>query len=298
MRLGSTVVLLSLVALLLLLPAVAARPAVAYAVHTPRGLRPGDPVTVSAVITVTKNAPSGFFIALYTVPVILEEDTLEDVSLLIIHGMPTELLTSLLRGKVYSGVWDTYGYAIPLRLREPGTYNMSITVRVPRNAACGETLFIFIAYWVDEESEVFSIPLGVVCEDKLRRGIYYEDYVKQLRDENTLLSSQVTRLEAELRGAYYERDSLKQQMAQLQQQLSQLQGENEQLKQQVKQLQSENHQLRQQLDAVSGENQRLQQLLSETTEAAQHQQRLLYLLAALAAGLVAALATLALRRRG
>jgi regulator of replication initiation timing len=283
-------------AALLLLPAVAsAQPSLKYAVHTPRGLAPGAPVTVSAEITTTReDKASMVFVRLFTVPVLLSEETFDYVHYLIVAEFKdsAELIVSLLKEKVYSGAWDTYGYVVPVGFRA-GTTNRSITLKVPDAAKCGETLFIFVAYWVDEESGWFSVPVGVVCEGEWRRGIYYEDYVKQLRDENALLSSQVTRLEAELRGAYSERDSLKQQLSQLQGELSRLQGENQRLGQQLGQLQSENAQLKQQLGALTSENQQLRQQLADASARAQ----LLYPLAALAAGLAAALAALALRRR-
>jgi len=295
-RAAPAAVLLALAAALLLLPAVAsAQPSLRYAVHTPSGIAPGAPVTVSAEITTMReDKASMVFVRLFTVPVFLSEETFEDVHYLIVAEFhdSTQLIVSLLRDKVYSGAWDTYGYVIPVGFRA-GTTNRSITLKVPDAAKCGETLFIFVAYWVDEESGWFSVPVGVVCESEWRRGIYYEDYVKQLRGEKTLLESQVTRLEAALKGAYSERDSLKQQLDQLQGELSRLQGENQRLSQQLGQLQSENARLKQQLSALQGENQQLRQQLADASARAQ----LLYPLAALAAGLAAALAALALRRK-
>ena len=288
--------LLALAAALLLLPAVAsAQPSLKYAVHTPRGLAPGAPVTVSVEITTTReDKVSKVFVRLFTVPVFLSEETFEDVHYLIVAEFhdSTQLVVSLLKEKVYSGAWDTYGYVVPVGFRA-GTTNRSITLKVPDAAKCGETLFIFVAYRVDGESGWFSEPVGVVCESEWRRGIYYEDYVKQLRDENALLNTQVARLEATLRSAYYERDSLKRQLDQLQGELSRLQGENQWLSQQLDQLQSENARLQQQLGALTSENQRLQAQLADASARAQ----LLYPLAALAAGLAAALAALALRRK-
>jgi regulator of replication initiation timing len=272
-------VLLALAAAaLLLLPAVAsAQPSLRYAVYTPRGLAPGAPVTVSVEITTTREDKASLvFVRLFTVPVLLNEETLEDVHLLIAAEFhdSAQLVVSLLRDKVYSGAWDTYGYVVPVGFRA-GTINRSITLKVPDTAKCGETLFFFIAYWVDEDSGWFSVPVGVVCEGEWRRGIYYEDYVKQLRDENALLNSQVTRLEATLRSAYYERDSLKRQLDQLQGELSRLQGENQQLRQQLDQLQGEAARLQQQLSALQGENQQLRQQLDQLQgEAARLQQQL------------------------
>jgi regulator of replication initiation timing len=289
-RVAPAAVLLALAAAaLLLLPAVAsAQPNLRYAVHTPRGLAPGAPVTVSFEITTTREDKASLvFVRLFTVPVLLTEETLEAVHYLITAEFKdsAELIVSLLRDKVYSGAWDTYGYVIPVGFRA-GTFNRSITLKVPDTAECGDTLFIFITYWVDEHSGWLSVPVGVVCESEWRRGIYYEDYVRQLRDENALLNSQVTRLEAALKGAYSERDSLRQQVAQLQ-------GENQQLRQQLGQLQGEAARLQQQLSALTGENQQLRQQLADASARAQ----LLYPLAAFAAGLAAALAALALRRK-
>ena len=295
-RVAPTAVLLVLAAAVLLLPAVAsAQPSLRYAVYTPKGLAPGAPVTVSVELTTTREDKVSFvFVRLFTVPVILTEETFEDVHYLIVAEFhdSAELIVSLLREKVYSGAWDTYGYVIPVGFRT-GTINRSITLKVPDVAKCGETFFIFIDYQADGGGEWLSVPVGVVCEGEWRRGIYYEDYVKQLRDENALLNTQVARLEVALRGAYYERDSLKQQLGQLQGELSRLQDENQQLRQQLDQLQSENTRLQQQLGVLTGENQQLRQQLADASARAQ----LLYPLAALAAGLAAALAALALRKK-
>ena len=100
-RAAPAAVLLALAAALLLLPAVAAaQPSLRYAVHTPRGLAPGAPVTVSAEITTTReDEASVVFVRLFTVPVFLTEETFEDVHYLIAAEFhdSAQLVVSLLK---------------------------------------------------------------------------------------------------------------------------------------------------------------------------------------------------------
>jgi len=288
--------LVVLVVLAAALPA-AAQP-FTYSFATPLGLEPGAPLIVEAELrVVSSEKPSYLFVYLFSIPVSFTDDTesTQYVRLYMLTEIKNslELIASLLEERVFSGAWDEYGYALSIKRREPGVHRGSMGLRVPEHAECGNVLFAFLYYATGAEYGALAVPVGVVCESKLRRGVYYESYVAELRGELESLRLRSEQLRGQLDAAVSDRDRLRAAVERLQGEVKELQGENAQLREQLGRAQTESAELRARLAQLQ---EHVEELQGESAQLKAREQLLLALLAALLAAL-AALAVLALRRR-
>jgi hypothetical protein len=174
-------------------------------IYTPEGLKPGAKFTVTVGITTTKGDKfSSAFVRVTTIPIYIEtSDDAQLIHYLLLNETVTSMKLHLeaLKQYAFNNVViqprDTYGYVLPPSFRAPGTYTGNLTLTVPSDAQCGETLFLFINVIKDGESHDAFIPVGIVC-DAYRVGIYTEKQIADLQNkyqvvlkENTALKEQV-----------------------------------------------------------------------------------------------------------
>jgi hypothetical protein len=174
-------------------------------IYTPEGLKPGAKFTVTVGITTTKGDKfSSVFVRVTTIPIYIEtSDDAQLIHYLLLNEtvVSAQLHRDALKQYAFNNTiiqpTDTYGYVLPPAFREPGTHVGNLTLTVPSNAQCGETLFLYIHVIADDESHGALVPIGIVC-DAYRYGIFTEKEMADLQNkyqvvlkENMALKEQV-----------------------------------------------------------------------------------------------------------
>jgi vacuolar-type H+-ATPase subunit I/STV1 len=114
---------------------------------------------------------------------------------------------------------ESYGFIITPKVRPPGKYTGNITLTIPSNATCGETLFVFFLVSADSKVTEFIMPVGLVCEEEFRQGVYYESSVSNLNSKIQSLTDTVGSLNNQLQSCTAKSKDLEKQVDVLNSQL-------------------------------------------------------------------------------
>ncbi|MEM3549219.1 MAG: hypothetical protein QXJ23_09480 [Thermofilum sp.] len=174
-------------------------------IYTPEGLKPGAKFTVTVKISTAHDDKfSSVFVRVTAIPIYIEtSDDAQLIHYLLLNEtvVSAQLHLDALKQYAFNNIiiqpTDTYGYVLPPAFRVPGTHVGNLTLTVPYNVHCGETLFLYINVIVDGESHYALVPIGIVC-DAYRYGIFTESQLTDIKEkmqnlwhENMLLSGQL-----------------------------------------------------------------------------------------------------------
>jgi hypothetical protein len=174
-------------------------------IYTPEGLKPGVKFTVTVMIsTAHSDQFSSVFVRVTTIPIYIEtSDDAQLIHYLLLNEtvVSAQLHRDALKQYAFNNIviqpTDTYGYVLPPAFRAPGTHVGNLTLKVPYNAHCGETLFLYINVIKDGQSKGALVPIGIVC-DAYRYGIFTESQLTDIKEkmqnlwnENVLLGGQL-----------------------------------------------------------------------------------------------------------
>jgi regulator of replication initiation timing len=196
-----------------------------YTVYTPDGLKPGAKIAINVELDTKKSDAVFVFVKIFAFPVYADSgEDFEYLGLVLGEQYVDAYQTgaNALKQYAYQGVLTqstTYGFAILPKLRLPGKYTGNITLTVPGDATCGETLFMFFLVSADDNVTKFIMPVGLVCEEEFRQGIYYESSVSSLNDKIQSLMDTVGSLNNQLQSCTAKSKDLEKQVDVLNSQL-------------------------------------------------------------------------------
>jgi hypothetical protein len=200
-----TILLAVLLPLLSSFTASAQIPWVNLYIYTPEGLKPGAKFNVTVMIsTAHSDQFSSVFVRVTTIPIYIETgDDAQLIHYLLLNETvaSAQLHRDALKQYAFYNIviqpTDTYGYVLPPAFRSPGTHVGNLTLTVPYNAHCGETLFLYINVIADGKSHGALAPIGIVC-DAYRYGVFTESQLTDIKEkmqnlwqENMLLVGQL-----------------------------------------------------------------------------------------------------------
>ncbi|MCI4407744.1 MAG: hypothetical protein JHC26_01540 [Thermofilum sp.] len=197
-----------------------------YTVYTPDGLKPGAKITINVELDATTSYATAVFVKIFTFPVYADNGEDFDYLGLMLgeqYADAFRIATDAVTKYAYQGILiqptDTYGFIIAPKVRLPGKYTGNITLVIPSNATCGETLFVFFLVSVDSKVTEFIMPVGLVCEEEFRQGIYYASSVSSLNNKIQSLTNTVESLNNQLQSCTTKSQDLEKQVDTLNSQL-------------------------------------------------------------------------------
>jgi len=215
-----------------------------YTVYTPEGLKPNAKIAINVELDTKTNNLGYVFVEIFTFPVYADSgEDFEYLGLMLGEQYADAYRTEVdaLRQYAYQGVLtqtSTYGFAITPKVRPPGKYTGNITLEIPSDATCGETLFVFFIVTADKNSTAFIMPVGLVCEEEFRQGIYYESTVSSLNNKIQALTNTVDTLNTELNTCSTKNKDLETQLDTLKNQVNTLNSQLQEKDQKITSLEA------------------------------------------------------------
>ncbi|MCI4408485.1 MAG: hypothetical protein JHC26_05290 [Thermofilum sp.] len=216
-----------------------------YTVYTPEGLKPGAKIAINVELDASTSYATAVFVKIFTFPVYVDNG--EDFKYLGLmlgeqYADAFRIATDAVTKYAYQGILiqptDTYGFIITPKVRPPGKYTGNITLTIPSDATCGETLFVFFLVSADKNVTEFIMPVGLVCEEEFRQGIYYESTVSSLNNKIQALTNTVDTLNTELNTCSTKNKDLEAQLDTLKNQVNTLNSQLQEKDQKITSLEA------------------------------------------------------------